>query len=175
MPVAELERKHKLLKTRLKVPGVQSMRHRLGQKVTKCGVQDDVRPAQQALQKLHTNIGKQQKRQRVTAINHAYRLAGRSTFSVGEEGLLGVCLETATAGKDFASCGAFVTFFCPRKILRALLCHPAPRTTKVRQYLESETSLLHQYSIITQLSNHLNTSNSVCHVLCAARRKNFLQ
>jgi len=99
--VAELERKHKLLKTRLKVPGVQSMRHRLGQKVTKCGVQDDVRPAQQALQKLHTNIGKQQKRQRVTAINHAYRLAGRSTFSVGEEGLLGVCLETATAGKFY--------------------------------------------------------------------------
>lgn len=97
--VAELERKHKLLKTRLKVPGVQSVRHRLGQKFTKAGVQDDPRPAQQALHKLRTNIGKQQKRQRVTAINHAYRLAGRSTFSVGEEGLLGVCLETATAGK----------------------------------------------------------------------------
>ena len=53
------------------------------------------------LEKLQGQIEKQQKKREANAINHAYRLAGRSTFALGEEGLLGVCLETSTGGKFF--------------------------------------------------------------------------
>jgi hypothetical protein len=99
--VAELEKKRTALKARLEIPGVQSVRNKVLRKAsTNVNMQGE---EAELLEKLQGQIEKQQKLREANAINHAYRLAGRSTFAVGEEGLLGVCLETSTGGKFFES------------------------------------------------------------------------
>jgi len=97
--VAELQRKREALEAQLRVPGLTTVRAQLQKKMaSKSPAGDDV-ATEKVMLRLKSEIGKKRKKRNLAAMNHAYRLVGRSTFSVKEPGCVGVCLETSFEGK----------------------------------------------------------------------------